>query len=71
MNVQLWFGFLKFGGKKHLKGWILGNIFFHWAKDSKSSKQNRDKGKIDNPWRSWKVVFMRWYDLDKGHLRIL
>ena len=57
MNVQLWFGFGEFGGKNHLKGWIVGNIFVHWAKESKSSKQNWDQGqkvkcfegKIDNP----------------------
>ena len=51
------FGFDRFGGKNHLKGRIVGNLFVHWAKESKSSKQDWDQGqkvkcfqgKIDNP----------------------
>ena len=57
----------------------MGNLFVHWAKESKSSKEDWDQGqkvtffqgKIDNPWRSSKIAFMRGYDRDKGHLRIL
>ena len=44
MRVQLWFCFDRFGGKNHLKGRIVGNLFVYWAKESKSSKQNRDQG---------------------------
>ena len=51
------FGFGRFGGKNHLKGRIVGNLFFHWDKESKSRKQDWDQGKkvkcfqgkIDNP----------------------
>ena len=35
MNVQLWFGFGRFGVKNNLKGWKVGNLFFHWAEESK------------------------------------
>ena len=38
---------------------------------SREKKVKCLQGKIDNPWRSWKVVFVRWYDRDKRHLRIL
>ena len=45
MKVQLWFCFGRFGGKNHLKGRIVGNLFVHWAKDTKQSKQDWDQGK--------------------------
>ena len=45
MKVKLWFCFGRFGGKNHLKGWIVGNIFVHWAMESKSSKRDWDQGK--------------------------
>ena len=43
MKVQLWFGFDKSGrfcGKNKFKGRIVGNLLVHWAKESKSSKQD-------------------------------
>ena len=37
MKAQFWFGFVGFGGKISLGGYIEGIIVFHWAMESKSS----------------------------------
>ena len=64
MIVQLGFDLVWFGGKNHLMRWIVGNMFVHWAKESKFKQTELGS-------RSKSQMFLgqdRWFFEDLGRL---